>query len=111
MASSVFSEWAFSSAGITICKRRNHLNADIVEALQCLKSLIHQDLMVRDILSIADEEAELNHVDKQPANHDSTAIEVVDAGDDLSWEGVSNEDDIADVGGNDMEIDLSGSQF
>ncbi|PCH40503.1 hypothetical protein WOLCODRAFT_57295, partial [Wolfiporia cocos MD-104 SS10] len=37
MASSVSSERAFSSAGITISKRRNHLKADIVEALQLLK--------------------------------------------------------------------------
>ena len=40
MASSVSSEWAFSSAGITISKHRNQLKADIVEALQCLKCLI-----------------------------------------------------------------------
>ncbi|GBE78345.1 hypothetical protein SCP_0112300 [Sparassis crispa] len=33
MASSVLSECAFSSAGITISKRHNRLNADIVEAL------------------------------------------------------------------------------
>jgi hypothetical protein len=33
MASSVSSKRAFSSAGITICKRRNRLDEDIVEAL------------------------------------------------------------------------------
>ncbi|KIJ32661.1 hypothetical protein M422DRAFT_101438, partial [Sphaerobolus stellatus SS14] len=37
MASSVSSERAFSAAGITISKRRNRLNGDIVEALQTLK--------------------------------------------------------------------------
>ncbi|OJA08859.1 hypothetical protein AZE42_01727, partial [Rhizopogon vesiculosus] len=36
MATSVSSERAFSSAGITISKRGNRLKADIVEALQCL---------------------------------------------------------------------------
>jgi hypothetical protein len=37
MASSVSSEHVFSSAGITLSKRRNRLQADIVEALQFLK--------------------------------------------------------------------------
>ena len=37
MASSVSSERAFSSAGITLSKRRNRLQADIVEAMQFLK--------------------------------------------------------------------------
>jgi len=39
MVSSVASERAFSSAGITISNRRNRLDSDIVEALQGLKSL------------------------------------------------------------------------
>src|SRR5258708_4887849 len=34
---SVSSERAFSSAGITISKRRNRLKGDIVEALECIK--------------------------------------------------------------------------
>ncbi len=38
MASSVSSEHAFSSAGITITKRQNRLKGDIVEALQFLKA-------------------------------------------------------------------------
>ena len=110
MASSVSSERAFSSAGITICKRRNRLDADIVEALQCLKSLIRQDLMVRDVpgLSLADEELELDHADEQPANQDSTAMEVVDASDDLlSWEGtrdVGDDDTVVEVG-DDTEVE------
>ncbi|KAG7085639.1 hypothetical protein E1B28_003186 [Marasmius oreades] len=37
MASSVSSERAFSTADITIMKRRNRLHGDIVEALQVLK--------------------------------------------------------------------------
>ncbi|KZT38983.1 hypothetical protein SISSUDRAFT_696854 [Sistotremastrum suecicum HHB10207 ss-3] len=44
-ASSVASERAFSSAGITITKRRNRLQGDIVEALQVLKSLYRRNLM------------------------------------------------------------------
>ena len=57
MASSVSSERAFSSAGITISKRRNRLKGDIVEALQCLKCMIHKNLIFRfdPTISIADE--------------------------------------------------------
>ena len=47
MASSVSSERAFSSAGITISKRRSRLKGDIVEALQFLKCLIRRDLVFR----------------------------------------------------------------
>ena len=47
MASSVSSERAFSSAGITISKRHSHLKGDIVEALQCLKCSIRNDLLFR----------------------------------------------------------------
>ena len=48
MATSVSSERAFSSAGITISKRRNRLKGDIVEALQCLKCFIKRDLLFRE---------------------------------------------------------------
>lgn len=48
MASSVSSERAFSSAGITISKRCNRLKGDIVEALQFLKCLIRRDLVFRE---------------------------------------------------------------
>jgi hypothetical protein len=47
MSSSVSSERAFSSAGITTSKRRNRLKADVVEALQVLKCMIRRDLMFR----------------------------------------------------------------
>jgi regulator of RNase E activity RraB len=47
MASSVSSERAVSSAGITISKRRNRLRGDIVEALQCLKCIIRRELLFR----------------------------------------------------------------
>jgi hypothetical protein len=103
MASSVSSERAFSSAGITISKRRNHLDADIVEALQCLKSLIHQDLMARDVVSITDEEQDLDFADERPPNQDTTTFEVVDAGEDLYW-GVDRDDGdgIAEAMGNNI---------
>ena len=64
MATSISSEHAFSSSAITITKRCNHLNGDIVEALQCLKCLIQRDLLFREahdlsILSeVADEDSE-----------------------------------------------------
>lgn len=51
MASSVSSERAFSSAGITISKRRNCLKGDIVEALQSLKCAIQEELLFREIPS------------------------------------------------------------
>ena len=48
MASSVSSECAFSSAGITISKHRNRLKPDIVEALQFLKCIYCRDLLFRE---------------------------------------------------------------
>ena len=107
MASSVSGEKAFSSAGITICKQRNCLDADIVESLQCLKSFIHHDLMARDTFSIAEEEQELDNMDGQPVNQDTTAIEVVDADDGSSWGVVSDDGNgIVEVCGNNTDIDI-----
>jgi hypothetical protein len=48
MSSSVSSEHIFSQGGITISKRRNRLNADIVEALQCIKCAIRHDMLFRE---------------------------------------------------------------
>ena len=48
MASSVSSEHAFSSAGITISKHRNCLHGDIVEALQFLKCMFHHELIFHE---------------------------------------------------------------
>jgi hypothetical protein len=56
MASSVLSERAFSSAGITISKRRNRLKADIVEALQFLKCMIRRDIIFRETPSASTED-------------------------------------------------------
>lgn len=49
MATSVSSERAFSSSAITISKRHSHLTGDVVEALQCLKCFIQQDLLFREL--------------------------------------------------------------
>ena len=86
MASSVSSESTFSAAGITISKHRNRLEGDIIEALQCLKSFIHQDLIFRDVISATQEEEDLNLADQDPANHEANASEVVCDGDDWSWD-------------------------
>jgi len=48
MSSSVSSERAFSTAGITISKCRNRLKGDILEALQFLKCAIRNDLIFRE---------------------------------------------------------------
>jgi hypothetical protein len=48
MASSVSSERAFSSAGITISKRHNRLKPDVVEALQFLKCAYYHNLIFRE---------------------------------------------------------------
>ncbi|KAJ2919527.1 hypothetical protein MD484_g940, partial [Candolleomyces efflorescens] len=58
MASSVSSEYAFLAAGITISKRHGSLQADIVEALQCLKSLINSALIFHEQDTTADWEFE-----------------------------------------------------
>ena len=60
MATSVSSERAFSSAGITISKRHNRLKGDIAEALQCLKCLIKCDLLFREDPMVTSEIQSIN---------------------------------------------------
>ena len=67
MASSVSSERAFSSAGITISKRRNRLKPDVVEALQCLKFMIKRDLFFRFDPSIAADEMQEEEEEEEAA--------------------------------------------
>jgi len=55
MASLVSSERAFSSAGITISKRRNRLGPDLVKALQFLKCWFRCDLIFREDPTIVSE--------------------------------------------------------
>jgi hAT family C-terminal dimerisation region len=63
MASSVSSEQAFSSAGLTLSKCRNRLQGDIVEALQCLKCMYHNDLIFREVVKATEEEVDLEEMD------------------------------------------------
>lgn len=97
MASSVSSESAFSAAGITISKCRNRLEGDIVEALQCLKSFIHQDLIFREVVIATQEEEDLDAADQDPANHEANTSEVVRDGEEWSWdklvEGLEDEEE------------------
>jgi hypothetical protein len=86
MALSVSSESTFLAAGITISKCCNRLKGDIVEALQCLKSFIHQDLIFCDTVSAAQEEEDLDLQDQDPANHEANTDEVVHNGEDWSWD-------------------------
>ena len=94
MASSVSSERAFSSAGITISKRRNRLKPDIVEALQFLKCSYHRNLLFREEASTQHEVDELEYEDED-------IEEVVDEKGDAADKGVVNveviEDDDVDV--------------
>ena len=92
------SERAFSAAGITISKRRSRLDADIVEALQCLKSLISRDdLMLRSYPSLADEEFTMDNEDRERVNQDTTSHDVLN--EEAAWEfeaiaeDVNNNDD------------------
>ena len=78
MASSVSSERAFSLAGITLSKRCNRLQADIVEALQFMKCLFHRDLIFREVCTSMEEETILE--DKELDGGDGVNIVKV------SWE-------------------------
>ncbi|KJA17427.1 hypothetical protein HYPSUDRAFT_1022496 [Hypholoma sublateritium FD-334 SS-4] len=99
MASSVSSERAFSSAGITISKRRNRLKGDIVEALQFLKCLVRKDLVFRERAPCSVLEADLEVFDDDgddawedvadPKGWDGLVIDV-DAPEDTEY----NDDDI-----------------
>lgn len=93
MASSVSSERAFSSAGITISKRRNRLKGDIVEALQFLKCLVRKDLVFRERPPSSVLEAELEVFDD---DGDDAWVEVV-AANPASWDGLVIDIDAPDV--------------
>ena len=71
MGSSVSSEHAFSAAGITISKCRNHLKANIVEALEFLKCMYVKDLIYRE---------------PAPTSVLEDELEVLDDNGDLDWE-------------------------
>jgi hypothetical protein len=97
MASSVSSERAFSSAGITISKRCNCLDGDIVEALQCLKSLLNQDVSLNVFPTVADEESLLDSADLQHVNQEGPASEIVEDAEGWTWdEGAQDHSDSDD---------------
>jgi hypothetical protein len=100
MASSVSSERAFSAAGITLSKRRNRLKGDIVEALECLKCLLHRDLIFREVVTAADLEKELESVDTDDGETASPA-EIVAETNEFSWDQVL--DDVEDEGDDEIE--------
>ena len=87
MASSVSSEQAFSSAGITLSKRRNRLKGDIVEALQCLKCLYHGGLIFHKIVGASEIEEELESGDCVDA--EAVSQDVDDDADKFSWDQVA----------------------
>jgi hypothetical protein len=91
MVSSVSSERAFSSAGITICKKCNQLNGNIVEALQCLKALLQQDISLRFIPSVASEEMHLDNTNMQTINHQGSASDAVEHAEDWTWDEVGED--------------------
>ena len=76
MASSVSSERAFSGAGITITKRRNRLNVDVVEALQVLKCAIRTKFIVRSPMPSSVLEQELEERKDSEGNSDSEEEEI-----------------------------------
>lgn len=86
MGSSVSSERAFSSAGITISKRRNRLKGDIVEALQFLKCLLRKELIYREpqpssileqeLEGVPDDDGNPEWVDDDPAGWNELFIDV-----------------------------------
>lgn len=89
MASSVSSERAFSSAGITISKRRNQLKGDIVEALQCLKCLYHNELIFREVITALDEKLDM---EKDELLDEAMDVDVV-KDEEFSWDSILIDDD------------------
>jgi hAT family C-terminal dimerisation region len=98
MAPSVSSERAFSSARITISRRRNRLKGDIVEALQYIKCHYHQDLIFREVIDSSVIEKELDNDDIVDVDIDSG--EAFGQGEPFSWD-----DLIADIGDDDENDD------
>jgi hAT family C-terminal dimerisation region len=102
MASSVSSERAFSAAGITVSKRRNRLKGDIVEALEVLKSLLHQGLIFRHVAFTANIERELDNLE-DGFDDEKTYVETVIEAEMFSWDQLVEDDE--DKDGIDDSID------
>ncbi|KAF8263205.1 hypothetical protein EI94DRAFT_1807644 [Lactarius quietus] len=95
-------------AGIMISKQHNQLDSDIIKALQCLKALHQEDVTLRFIPSVANEETYLDNADMQSMNQEGSASEVVEGAKDWTWDEIgdnhSNSDGDGDV--NDGEDDV-----
>ena len=87
-----------SAAGIGISKYHNQLEGDVVEARECLKSFMHQDLFFHDDVSAAQEEVTLDLVDQEQADHQANSSDVVHGGEAWSWdelaEGLEDEEEV-----------------
>ena len=91
MASSVSSECAFSSAGITVSKRRNRLKGDIVEALQCMKMVYRGDLLFREVPLTKELEKDLEDLEPYvPGEEDEW--EDMDGGEEFTWDSLVIDD-------------------
>ena len=86
LGSSVSCERAFSSAGITISKRRNRLKGDVVEALQFIKCLLQKELIYREpqpssileqvLEGVPEDDDDPEWVDDDPAGWNELFIDV-----------------------------------
>lgn len=95
MASSVSSERAFSAAGITISKRRNRLQGDIVEAVEVIKCLLHHDLIFREVLNMAHVEKELEDllIDEELGLYADAVLQA----DEFTWDSLIDDDEDAQI--------------
>ena len=95
MASSVSSERAFSAAGITISKRRNRLQGDIVEAVEVIKCLLHHDLIFCEVLNMAHMEKELEDllIDEELGLYADAVLQV----DEFTWDSLIDDDEDAQI--------------
>src|SRR5271168_2470604 len=91
MASSVSSEQAFSQSGITITKCCNRLKGDIVEALQCVKCVIHHDLIFCEPVPSRILEAKFDSGDESDSEDEWEDVE------EEPWDGMLVDQDDEDV--------------
>ena len=90
MASSISSKHAFLAVGITISKRCNQLQGDIIEAIEVNKSLKHHNLLFRKVLDMEQVEKELeNHVIDEEIGQSAKAVSL---GDRFNWDSISGDD-------------------
>jgi hypothetical protein len=105
MASSVSSERAFSQGGITLSKRRSRLKGDIVEALQCVKCCLRNDLLFREPGPSSVGEVEHNEFEMEGEDGQE---EKDDDADDNTWENLFLEEDDDDL---ESDADMEDSEF